>query len=273
MIDVTLGKEAVSELGFNIATGVIVEKLIKDGFKGTYYVNVFTLYRNFIGCLEGGADDKIKLFKSRLRYKKMIEAFVKDTNMFVTVCMENNISVTIYELDYPKINNTFRNFKSAIDFKGLKYFIISTQQQAAEELKKAVPGVYKKMGIMLPHIKNMLITTHIGLDLLPLTKFKDIKIIESHTAEIKDSLRWYSKLGKFGKNDMSVIPFNEVTYRIFGDSEFVKPEGITMRRSIYLIAKKLHWYQGLKDSDVLRGITREDKELGNRFKRLFKLIF
>ena len=273
MITINYGKEALSELGCNVATGVVVDRLIKEKYKGVYFINVFTLYRNFIGCLEGNADEKMMMFKSRLRLKKVKELFIKDTNAFLSACITNGIDVTIYELDYGRINATFKNFRNTLDYKGLKYFVVGTQKDAADELKTNVAGVYKKMGISLPHVKGMLITTHIGLDLLPLASYRDVNIIESHTAEIKNRLKWYSKLGKFGKNDMSIIPFNELSYRIFGDGEFVKPSAISTRKIIFTAAKKLRWYQGLKSRDVLQGITKEDKALGSSIKKTFKLLF
>jgi len=270
---VSINEDALSELGCNIVTGVVAEKIINEDRENKHlFISVYTLYRNYVSCLEGDAETKIRMFKQLGNLKKIHDLFVKDTLLFVNALTTNGINVTIYEMDYRKISKAFK-FKSANEFKGLRYYQVTTQDGANKVLKEAMPGIYKAQTYKLDHIKDMYITTHIGIDLLPLSKYKDVYLIESHTGEIKDSLKWYSKLRRYGKNDMSLIPFNEATYHIYGDNEFIKPESIPIRKMVYEIAKSLHWYQGLKSRDVLSGIARKDRSLGDKLKSLIKLIF
>jgi len=271
---VRLAKDAISDLGCNVVTGIVAESLFNaDGSDKHLYINVLTLYRNFISCIEGDADSKLRMFKSVSKIKELIKLFEEDTLIFVNACVTNNIKVTIYELDYSKIYKTFSNYKQAGEFKGVRYYKATTQDAASKAIKNAMTGIYKVYGTALKHEKKMFITTHIGIDLLPLTKYDDVTLVESHTGEFKDRLMFYTKLKKLGKNDMSVIPFNEAMYRIFGDNENIKAENISTRKFIYEVGKTLNWYQGLTSNEVLHGITRKDSSLGNRFRKMFKLIF
>jgi len=270
---VAINDDALSDIGCNIVSGVVAEKIIAEDKENKHlFINVYTLYRNFVSCLDGDAESKIRMFKQFGNLKKIHDLFIKDTLEFVNVLTTNGVNVTIYELDYSKLSKTF-NFKNANEFKGLRYYLVTTQDGANKVLKEAMSGIYKVYTTKLEHVKDMYITTHIGLDLLPLIKHKDVCLIESHTGEIKDNLKWYSKLRKYGNNDMSLIPFNEATYHIYGDNEFIKPEPIPTRKVVYEIAKGLHWYQGLRSNDVLSGITRKDRSLGNKLKSFMKLIF
>lgn len=270
---IKLNKEAISDIGCNIATGIILEKLLEGNKKDIYlYINVFTLYRNFIGCLDGSSDDKIKYLKNKSILNKIYDLFVKDSLMFINHAIENGIKVTVYELEYKKLLKDFK-YKTIDEFKGLKYFILTTQPYAANKLKQEVPGVYKRYGDILKHEKNMYITTHIGLDLLPLVKYNDVKIIESHTGEIKDNTKWYTKLRKYGKNDMSIIPFNTVTYYIYGDNDLVKPENPSIRKYVYGIAKRTNWYQGINSSGIISRIMFNDRPLASNLKRIVKIRF
>jgi len=237
---IKLNKEAISDIGCNIATGIILEKLLEGNKKDIYlYINVFTLYRNFIGCLDGSSDDKIKYLKNKSILNKIYDLFVKDSLMFINHAIENGIKITVYELEYKKLLKDFK-YKTIDEFKGLKYFILTTQP---------------------------------GLDLLPLVKYNDVKIIESHTGEVKDNTKWYTKLRKYGKNDMSIIPFNTVTYYIYGDNDLVKPENPSIRKYVYGIAKRTNWYQGINSSGIISRIMFNDRPLASNLKRIVKIRF
>jgi len=271
---VELNSDALSDLGCNIVTGIVAEQLFnKEQDNKHLFINIYTLYRNFVSCLDGDADSKIRMFKSISNVNRLMKLFEEDTLLFINACSENNVKVTIYELDYSRIYKSFSNYKQAGEFKGTRYYLATTQETASKLIKKAMPGIYKLYSTKLEHEKKMFVTTHIGLDLIPLAKYDDVTLIESHTGEFKDRLKFYGKLKKLGKNDMSLIPFNEATYRIFGDNENIKAENISTRKFIYEVAKTLNWYQGLTSREVLSGITRKDNTLGNKLKKMFKLIF
>jgi len=273
-MQIKINSDAIGDLGFNVVTSTPLEQLMDyDNNDKHLYINAYTLYRNFVSCLDGSNDDKLRLFKSRSTLDAIFKLFIEDTLTMVNAAMTNNIKVTVYELDYTRMSKIMGNFKTPMEFKGLKYYIATTQDAAVNKLKNNIPGIYKKYGPKLPYEKNMFIITHIGLDLLPLRDKKDVILIESHTGDMKDNNMWYTKLKKFGKYDMSIIPFNEVTYRIFGDKEFVKSESIATKRFVYEIAKKLGWYQGLNPHSILSAIMRNTKTPEEKKKFSFKLFF
>jgi hypothetical protein len=274
VILVKLNSDAVSELGCSVVSGIVAESIINfDQENKHLFINVLTLYRNFVSCIDGDAETKVRMFKSSSTVNDIIKLFLEDTLIFVSACTENGVKVTIYELDYNSIFKAFGDYKHASEFKGVKYYIATTQDKAAKIIKENMPGVYKKYGRKLEHEKKMFVTTHIGIDLVPLAKYSDVTLIESHTGEFKDRLKFFTKLKKLGKNDMSLIPFNEIMYRVFGDNEYITPANLAIRRAVYANAKLLHWYQGLGNKDVLSGLTRKDASLATTLKKAFRLIF
>ena len=272
---INLNSEAISDIGCNIATGIAIESIVNSGEnKGKVFLNAYTLYRNFVNCIDGSTDEKIKYLKNAKTLNTIMEMFLEDTNKALSFLLDSGIEAIVYTLDYKQIAKFYKDsFKSVAEFKGLKYFILSTQDLAVKKLKEKFSGAYVKYGIKIDHVKNMFIITHIGLDLLPLAKFKDVNLVESHTGEIKPNVRWYSKLKKLGDNDMSSIPFNEATYRVFGDNTFIKPIDLKSRRKVYDISKDLKWYQGLSSNKVVSGISKVSKELSSIITSNFRFIF
>lgn len=264
-----LNPEAVSDIGSNIASAIVLEKLAEQNIKNVkFYVNVFTLFRNFVNCLDGNNADKTKNFKSAMGINKVISNFIEDTKIFSEAALSLNLDIVLYVPDYTKVYKTLKYVRELEDFNGIKYYINLHQVDAGKQVLKSFKGIAIKTTHKIPYSKNMLILTHIGLDLLNYVKYKDVRLIESHTGEIKLKDKWYTKYFKIGNKNMSIMPFNSIMYYILGDSDIVKPQNIKLRKHLYKIALEKKWYSDMSKNETLHSLRQRDSILANDIKTL-----
>ncbi len=83
-------------------------------------------------------------------------------------------------------------------------------------------------------------------------------LFESFTGELKSEQKWYTKLKPLKDKDMSVIPFIEISYIIFGDNWKIKSLPIKTRLKIYEIAIKNRWNFKTSKVRVYADIRKED---------------
>ena len=272
-----LDENAVSIIGCNIATGIIVESLLKDtsgGLRGrTYYINGRTLYRNYVSCLVGLSDDKIKMFKNNTIRSRILSGFIMDTKIVVNALVEMGLRLVIYLPNYDLVSKKDPRFRNPDDLRGLKFFINKHTPTAVNSLAKEFPGIVKRTTHKLEYVKDMFITTHIGYDLLNFTYNSGVTLLESHTAEQKTYELWYTKYYKLGARNMSIFPFNEFLYMLLGDNELVKPENAKFRRWLYDTAIKDEWYATMKQREVMAAITKRDRTIGENLRKQFRSKF
>lgn len=251
MRTVKINSDAISDIGCNSATGVIIEYFINKNISNVkYYFNANTLYRNFMGCLDGTAKDKIQLLKPASNIADVIDLFITDTTVIINACIERNIDIKIYRPDYNKLSKKFGNPIDRNKFKGLRYTIASIQKDILDAISTEMSGVFVNE-TMLPYTKGMYVTTHVGMELLNFTRLQDVKLIESHTAEVKSFNKWYTKLYKLPNKDMSIVPFNKVTYKIMGDGDYIASADIKIRKAIYDAAIAMKWNSNTPDVRVM----------------------
>jgi len=282
MKPVKIDDDAYSSFGCNVATGIILESILmfrennpKDKISkiNTIFINGYTLYRNLIDCLEGHTLDKIKILKNDLGRVRVRKLFVEDTLKFFHALEEVGIETKIFLPSYKTPKEKFHNWLGEEELNPLKALITKTQHRALMELHSKVASLFRLTDYKFSHTNNLFIVTHLGLDLLNYTQYNNVVVVESHTGEFKRKDKWYTKLHKLGKNDLSILPFNEIIYRIFGDTWYVKHENIPLRKFIYKLALKKHWYYDMSNDDVLTSIKQEDQALYQELKRTIKPIY
>lgn len=282
MVTIKLNDEAISKIGCNIATGIIVETL--ENFKQsdpkgeiskikTIFINGFTLYRNLVNCLDGRTRDKVVILKNELGVVRVRKLFVEDTIRFLQVLEELGYDVKIFIPTYKTLKDKYNNWIDEESLNPLKSLLTKTQDKALASLKTVVPGIIRNIDYKFPKTDNALVITHLGFDLLNYVNNKNIILAESHTGEFKKKDKWFTKLHKLGKNDLSILPFNEIIYRLFGDNWYVKPESINLRKYIYKIALRRSWYFDIDNKGVLNVIKQEDISLYNEIKNLIKPVY
>ena len=275
--------DAYSIFGCNIASGIILENynIIKEEnpkdervkYK-KLYINGLTLYRNFIDCLTGNTDYKLKLLKNDVILKtKIKEHFLEDVKYFIQGAIDTGFEdISIYILNYKKVEKNWNNFRDESNMTPIKYYVWKTFDYIKDKLRESFlefTRVYTDHRI--PSLDQSYIVTHIGLDLLNFSYNNNIMVIESHTGEFKGFDKWYTKYHKFGNRDMSIFPFNELLYRFLGDEWFVKPENIPFRRWLYELAKKSYWNQYTREAKILADIRLKDRFIYNKIKQIKKL--
>jgi len=273
-----LDTDAISTLGCNIATGIILENIADKDIKGKiYYLNIKTLYRNYINCLSGKTDDKVRLLKNKSLLNKVYDGFIEDTKIVVDAIINMGMEPVLYNPDYKEVtkfyNKRYNNFKSYDDFTGVKYFILITEERAIFKVMELFKGVVKKTTHKLPYFKDMFITSHIGLDLLNYVNKRDVILLESHTGVMKKYDMWYTKYHKIGKLPMNVFPFTELLYVILGDDNFIRPLNIKIRKEIHKVAINNGWYTSMDGKNIINLIRKYDITLGNEIKSLFKSFY
>ena len=269
-----LNAEAISDFGCNVASGVVIETFRDMKSKPKIiYINSATLWRNYVNCLDGKSEDKIKLLKSQTIFKKVLNGFIEDTRIFLDNLKQYVDNIVIYKIDYSVFFKKHKkSLKSIIEFKGVNFYINSKEPEAITLLEKSFKDIFKKYVTEITNFKEGYILTHNGLDLLPLTSTTAVKLVESHTGEIKSKNKWYTKMKKMGKNSLQFIPFNEMTYFIFGDDLYVKPQVISIRKHLIALSKSAHWLYDLTSREFLNNLKRVDAISANEFKRTFKVI-
>jgi len=271
---VVLNTEAISDIGCNIASGIILENLIrKDVENKVYYINARTLYRNYVNCLDGNTNSKIKYLKSSITFLQIRKGFVEDTKIFIEAALGLGMDVQIYIPDYNILKKNWFNFKDKDDFTSINYHIQITEDDAIKDLLIPFKALVVKTTHKLKYVKDLLITTHIAFDLLNFRSKADVKLLESHTGAIKHNDTWWSKYHRLGKNSMTVFPFTEVLYPILGDKVYIKPQNVKLRKHIYTIAMDQRWSTRMSNNEVLASIKRRDPVLGGEIEKLYRKLY
>jgi hypothetical protein len=263
-----INPDAISDTGIHYSTGALLDVFIASNLHKKYehwFINIETVIRNFIDNMNGDAADKIKFLK-RKDFTKMIDELVSDISIMYDQ-ISDDFNLVFYKIDYSKLSDSYGNFKQDDDFKGLKYYVYLYQDIIIKKLKEHIDIIFIKHD-KLPHLNKTLITTHIPVDLFNFKNVKDIMLFESFTGELKPESKWYTKYKPLKDKDMSVIPFVEVLYVIFGDNWRIKALPIKTRLNIYDIAIKKKWNYKTSKVKVFNDIKSIDRILFESIKMI-----
>jgi hypothetical protein len=86
---------------------------------------------------------------------------------------------------------------------------------------------------------KILLLTHVAYDLLSAKNFRSVTLLESHTGRLKDRALWYTKYAN--GRDLVMLPFREDLMQVFGDNETFVPMPIKVRKEVIEIANRFHW--------------------------------
>ena len=272
---IRLSESGTHTTGCNISSGIILDTLATEKNKTVdIYINMLTLYRNFVDTLEADTNTKILFFKSSIDINTIYNKFLDDTTIFLEAIMELGFNPIVFIPTYKKLKKRWSNFKELNDFKSIHYFIHLTETGVIKQFKDRFKNVVIDIDYKLPYNKDMFIMTHIAFDLLNYIKHRDIKLIESHTGKIKKYDEFFTKYHKLGKYVMSVMPFNEILLQIYGDSaNLLTSQNIKVRRRIYDILINSKVYHNVTSDNVISIIKRRDPQLGNDIADMYKHIY
>lgn len=84
---------------------------------------------------------------------------------------------------------------------------------------------------------KLLITTSFPIDFHLLSG----DLLETHTGKLKDKHKLNTKFKPIPNVDLSNIPFNQTTHRIFGDNTLIAPLPMPLRREVIEVSLKKKW--------------------------------
>lgn len=101
-------------------------------------------------------------------------------------------------------------------------------------------------GYRLPTVQNQsgasaYVLTSYPSDLLMTDGYRKVELLESHSAKIKSRETWITKLTKNEK--YARIPFNKLSYQVFGDRILVESQPNSIRKALVTIAEAGRWTQ------------------------------
>lgn len=252
-IEEILAGRTVDSLGISVGTDIAIASLThnpKDAHGNpsyeTLWINLRTLHRNVIQALTTEDRDRLLAIAGQ-RKQDVAETIARVIAQEVVVIRrflaDKVRGVRIYCLGYKDL---LRRFPMA----NLRVPDTVLQQQTFDLMESVIQAVLAKDESQLiewdkgselrGEATKSLIITHYPVDLLSQTKFRQLRLLESHTATIKPRSQWYTKLTDGSK--LSNIPFNTLTIQLFGDGGVCFNRfGVKLRRAIIELAARYRW--------------------------------
>lgn len=199
------------------------------------YINVHALVRNIYGSF------KTK-YKPTLTSSDLYTCLEDDINRIVNICNESDIKVTVFNYDY---SGAFPAAKllSNRPSKTPKQVMYDTMLEDVTRRSIAELNVIdinsSNVSKYKTHSGRTLLITIYPYDLIWNTG--NVKLLESHTGNIKSKKEWSSKLN-IKKELRKTIPFNFTTLCIYGDKNLIMPDSVKYRRLVSEVAVTKRWH-------------------------------
>lgn len=273
-LDKILSNRTMSSFGVSIGTGLLLESIFDPTDErydkervvpnkvdlnnfDIWLFNGFTLLRNIITACTEPIDISV------LYNKKHIDRIMEEVEAEITIIHSLLLSVnkpeTFFVLFIPEYKELISKFNVGKDvdvkyihnnrllFEIFKVPLLAT----SNEIVKLHPTGYK---VPLNYKDGkVLLTSHYTLDLLQSNKWK---LLESHTGILKDQHLFNTKYHKYGTNDLSHLPMNDILLYLLGDDELVQGMNRKVKSTVYNISISSKWtFRTTRDkirSDLLK---------------------
>jgi hypothetical protein len=272
-LDQLLTERKKDNLPISVGTSLAIEALKENQRYDSIWINVRTLYRNVLHSIED--KDERALFMSpsaQLEAAAAIGKVISQEKEIIENYLNGRVGgVRLYLLGYEDLSKKFPNAK-------LKVPTTDNQKGYWNLMDKVIDEVLaddydqtirwdKGSELEGEHTRSVIITNH-PVDLLSRTKFKELRLLESHTGAIKSKSQWYTKLSD-GKL-LSNIPFNRFTIQVFGDGPFqFERWGHKFRGEIINLARESRWTPVTTMDRIRFSLSRmRDKYSGEMLKKL-----
>lgn len=206
-----------------------------------FYINIRTLYRNYVASIRREDYDKIddvQFTQDFLNEVAEVERIIKEVS-------NNQIRVLFY---YPKLNHLKKVLPKTErkDYNPELFDLVEENMwDYVKHRQLFVPFHHVEIDEQLPPANEpiLLLSSHV-VDLLQASKFPSMTLIESFTGKLKKRQDWYTKL-RLSKSKEGItykVPFNKFTIQIFGDkSGLFKPADVRLRRCVAEMAQRDNW--------------------------------
>ncbi|EEX4841273.1 hypothetical protein NRE35_004380 [Salmonella enterica] len=271
--DLLLTKRKKDNLPISVGTSLAIEALRENKRYDSIWINIRTLYRNILHSIED--KDERELFTTPSNRKEAAAAIARvisqETGIIKNFLNGRIDAVRLYCLGYTDLHRKFPNAKLKVpttdiqkNYWGLMDAVID--EVLAEDYDQVIDWD-KGSELEGEHTRSVIITNH-AVDLLSRTKFKELRLLESHTGVIKSKSQWYTKLSD-GKM-LSNIPFNRFTIQVFGDGPFqFERWGHKFRNEIIGLATEMRWTPVTTLERIKFSLNRmRDKYSGELLKKL-----
>jgi hypothetical protein len=206
------------------------------------YINVRTLVRNFIGAVEKDALNSI--------HPNEVMDFVSHEMSEITDVIKTNVNKHIdvvfyfseykdlsfkYPYSFLRVNSTDKQTQLAKYLQAVFLELLKRHTKPDAEIKIHV----YPLKLSVAGAPRALIISHYPYDLLSYYQFEKLSLLESHTGQIKERSKWYTKY--YQGKDLFRIPFREDLLQVFGDAELFKPFPKANRDELVEIAEKRSW--------------------------------
>ena len=247
-INAAVAERAVGQFPLSIATSLAIESacgihpeipvnrppILKYP---TLWVNVRTLFRNFMGSLSREAGTSIVP-------QDIAEVVAEEMDHIDGIIAEYSNGRTRVQYYYSDYKGMDRKYKHAV----LRMDSTPKQKEYTVIHNNAMELLMKNQGdrILVFELKlrpegrpTALLLTHYAYDLISHNEFNGLTLLESHTGAIKERAQWYSKF--YQGRELAMIPFREDFIQVFGDNEHFRPMDIRLRKDLVDIATKYQW--------------------------------
>jgi hypothetical protein len=247
-----IANRAMGELTLSIATdlaiqsalGIHPEIQVKSAPVLEYtelWINIRTLFRNFMGSLDkGGANGGLppQYAAAITSEMEMIASLIRDHT-------RGRTKVVYYLSNYNGIEQKYRlvgvvrkdNTPKQLEYTALAKETIGIMLKEKHFDIKGFDLMLKpEDGAARPDI---MILTNYAYDLLSHKYFGHMVLLESHTGAIKEKAQWYTKY--LNGKTLSMIPFREDFIQVFGDSETFRPGNPKLKEALVEVATKYNW--------------------------------
>lgn len=251
-----------TSLAFEAAAGVYPERPEKPApFSSVkeIHINLRTIYRNLIGSVPTEIRDAMlpkDVQMALCEELQIIDSVVDDVT-------NRSVKPIVYFSEYADLkkkfpNATLREPKTPKQIQAHGLEEASLQLYFEQNPDSSVVRI--KHDIQTEHPSSLIIT-HLPVDLLAVYKFKQLRLLESHSGKIKPRTAWNSKLT--GGKNLENMPFNKFTLQLFGDNNnhFVAKLP-TLKREVEAIALKDNWSPLTTAAKIESSLKRiEDPEI------------
>ena len=209
-----------------------------------HYFNIETLIRNIFTSIQNYAQREIlyNSIESSLNYyvDTLLDEIVMLETIYDNVDTKFKIHVPDY-LPYRRVAPRFMLTGTVSNSRRPIYDIIDKVRSRITQLDEFNRYAIYDSQLRASNGRKAMITTHIALDLLSYNNLTELALLESHTGKVKGVDEFNSKYHNYGKNDLSIMPFNERVLYVLGDDNRVGSLGREHKKLLYHIALDKKW--------------------------------
>ena len=231
-------------------------KIIIDVYS-QFWVNVSTLYRNFVSASEPSTI----LTASTFDVAKALEAEMEVIESLFKTEGRGVCKPYFYSVDYSSVFfGVHQSIKRRIPSSKQQLDLAAFFEVVLKRLHKDAPVHHHKPELkpLLPN--HALFLTHQPYDLLSYTNFKQLDLLESNTGKLKTRKEWGSKYYPVSKQSMTHLPFNKTLLMIFGDKSLIHPNIYKLRQQILECSVKRNWTPYTTYAKMIADLEIEIKE-------------